>query len=47
MASHNVQTIGLSFGGTCQFETGVKADYTAPPPQYETFSSTFNGSPTP
>jgi len=36
-AIRNVQTIGLSFGGDCFFETGVQAD-----PTPETFSSTFN-----
>ena len=35
-AIHKVQTIGLSFGGDCFFETGVQADQTP-----ETFSSTF------
>jgi len=42
-AIRNVQTIGLSFGGECFFETGVRADYTSPPTTaYETFSSTFS-----
>jgi len=41
-AIHKVQSIGLSFGGDCFFETGVRAVYptTAPPP-YEMFHSTF------
>jgi hypothetical protein len=45
-AIRKVQTIGLSFGGNCFFETGVVANYpaTAPPP-YETFSSTFGETP--
>jgi len=44
-AIRNVQEIGLSFGGTCFFETGVKAIYPAnTPPPYEVFSSTFNES---
>jgi hypothetical protein len=41
-AIHNVQAIGLSFGGDCFFETGVVADYLSPPPPYETFSSSFS-----
>ena len=36
IAASKVQEIGLSFGGDCFFETGVKAD--APP---ESFSSSF------
>jgi hypothetical protein len=44
-AIHKVQAIGLSFGGDCFFETGVKADYTPPPPPHEQFSSTFTESP--
>jgi hypothetical protein len=44
-AIRKVQTIGLSFGGNCFFETGVVANYTAAPPPYETFSSTFSESP--
>jgi hypothetical protein len=44
-AIHNVQTIGLSFGGDCFFETGVVADYLSAPPPYETFSSSFSESP--
>lgn len=44
-AIRNVQEIGLSFGGECFFETGVKADYPAgSPPPYETFSSNFSES---
>jgi hypothetical protein len=43
-AISHVQEIGLSFGGECFFETGVKADYLAPPPPYEQFSSTFGES---
>jgi hypothetical protein len=43
-AIRNVQEIGLSFGGECFFETGVKADYPAGPPPYEMFSSDFNES---
>jgi len=40
----HVQEIGLSFGGECFFETGVKADYpVGTPPPYERFSSTFRG----
>jgi hypothetical protein len=35
-ATHKVQTVGLSFGGECFFETGVQASSTP-----ETFSSTF------
>jgi hypothetical protein len=42
-ATQNVQAIGLSFGGTCFFETGVTAVYpTGTPPQYEVFSSKFS-----
>jgi hypothetical protein len=44
-ASDQVQTIGLSFGGDCFFETGVKAVYSAPPPTYEQFSSNFTETP--
>jgi len=44
-AIHNVQSVGLSFGGVCFFETGVKADYTDPPPPYQQFSSNFTESP--
>jgi hypothetical protein len=41
-AIRRVQTIGLSFGGECFFETGVVAGYpTGTPPPYEIFSSTF------
>jgi hypothetical protein len=36
-AIHKVQTVGLSFGGECFFETGVQAVGTP-----ETFSSTFS-----
>ena len=43
-AIHNVQSVGLSFGGECFFETGVKADYAGAPPPYEQFSSTFSES---
>jgi hypothetical protein len=44
-AIQHVQTIGLSFGGECFFETGVTADYgTATPPPYENFSSNFSES---
>jgi hypothetical protein len=43
-ATRNVQEIGLSFGGECFFETGVKADYPAGPPPYEMFSSNFSES---
>lgn len=42
LAIQNVQTIGLSFGGECFFETGVTAVYSAAPPPYETFSSQFS-----
>jgi hypothetical protein len=41
-ASQNVQTVGLSFGGECFFETGVTANYTTPPPPYEMFTSNFS-----
>jgi hypothetical protein len=43
-ATHNVQTVGLSFGGECFFETGVTAEYPSdmPPPPYEVFSSNFS-----
>jgi hypothetical protein len=44
-AIHNVQAIGLSFGGHCFFETGVVADYLSAPPPYENFSSSFSESP--
>jgi hypothetical protein len=45
-AIHNVQTVGLSFGGLCFFETGVKAEYaSSPPPPYEVFSSDFSETP--
>jgi hypothetical protein len=40
-AIQNVQTVGLSFGGECFFETGVVAEYSAAPPPYEVFFSTF------
>ena len=47
-AIHNVQTVGLSFGGECFFETGVTAEYpSGTPPPYEMFSSTFSETPTP
>ena len=47
-AIHKVQTIGLSFGGECFFETGVTAEYpSGSPPPYEMFSSTFSETPTP
>jgi hypothetical protein len=41
-ATQNVQAIGLSFGGTCFFETGVTAVYPGIPPPDEVFSSTFS-----
>ena len=42
-AIRHVQTIGLSFGGECFFETGVTAVYPAGnPPPYEAFSSSFS-----
>ena len=41
-ATQNVQAIGLSFGGTCFFETGVTAVYPGTPPPYEIFSSQFS-----
>lgn len=41
-ATQNVQAIGLSFGGTYFFETGVTADYSGTPPPYEFFSSQFS-----
>jgi len=44
-AIHNVQTVGLSFGGLCFFETGVTADPSSTAD--ETFSSTFSEMPTP
>jgi hypothetical protein len=37
-AIRHVQTVGLSFGGVCFFETGVTPD---PSTTDETFSSTF------
>jgi len=44
-ATQNVQTIGLSFGGDCFFETGVQAEYPAgTPPPFEMFSSNFSES---
>lgn len=43
-AISHVQQIGLSFGGECFFETGVKADYPAAPPPDEQFSSSFSES---
>jgi hypothetical protein len=45
-AIHNVQTVGLSFGGLCFFETGVNAVYpssTSEPD--EVFSSNFSETP--
>ena len=45
-AIHNVQTVGLSFGGLCFFETGVTAEYpSGTPPPYEMFSSDFSETP--
>ena len=44
-AIRHVQTIGLSFGGECFFETGVVAGYSGTPPPYEVFSSSFSESP--
>jgi hypothetical protein len=45
-AIREVQTVGLSFGGTCFFETGVQAQYPAGnPPPPEVFSSEFSESP--
>jgi len=41
-AIHNVQTVGLSFGGLCFFETGVTAVYPSTPSSYEVFSSNFS-----
>ena len=47
-AIHHVQTVGLSFGGLCFFETGVTAEYpSGTPPPDEVFSSTFSEMPTP
>jgi len=45
-AIQKVQTVGLSFGGLCFFETGVTAMYpsTTPPPD-EVFSSNFSETP--
>ena len=39
-AIHNVQTVGLSFGGLCFFETGVTVDPSTT--SDEMFSSTFS-----
>jgi hypothetical protein len=44
-AIRNVQTVGLSFGGECFFETGVTAVYPSTPPPYEVFSSDFSETP--
>jgi hypothetical protein len=44
-AIQNVQTVGLSFGGECFFETGVTAVYPSTPPPYEVFSSDFSETP--
>ena len=45
-AIHNVQTVGLSFGGLCFFETGVTAMYpSGDPPPDEVFSSDFSEMP--
>lgn len=45
-AIQNVQTVGLSFGGECFFETGVTAVFSSSmPPPPETFSSTFSETP--
>jgi hypothetical protein len=45
-AIHNVQTVGLSFGGLCFFETGVTAMYpSGTPPPDEVFSSDFSETP--
>jgi len=44
-AIQKVQTVGLSFGGECFFETGVTADPSSTAD--ETFSSTFSEMPTP
>jgi len=45
-AIHNVQTVGLSFGGLCFFETGVTAMYpSGNPPPDEVFSSNFSETP--
>ena len=41
-AIQNVQTVGLSFGGLCFFETGVTAVYPSTTPPYEVFSSNFS-----
>ncbi len=42
-AIQNVQTVGLSFGGLCFFETGVTAEYpSGTQPPYEVFSSDFS-----
>jgi hypothetical protein len=46
-AIHNVQTVGLSFGGLCFFETGVTAEYPPNTAPDEMFSSTFSETPTP
>ena len=42
-AIHNVQTVGLSFGGLCFFETGVTVDPSTT--SDEMFSSTFSETP--
>jgi hypothetical protein len=47
-AIQKVQTVGLSFGGECFFETGVTAMYpSGNPPPDEVFSSDFRETPTP
>ena len=44
-AIHHVQTVGLSFGGLCFFETGVTVDPSTT--SDEMFSSNFSEMPTP
>ncbi len=45
-AIQKVQTVGLSFGGECFFETGVTAEYpSGTPPPYEMFSTNFSETP--
>jgi hypothetical protein len=45
-AIQKVQTVGLSFGGLCFFETGVTAIYpSSTPPPDEVFSSDFSETP--
>jgi hypothetical protein len=43
-ATHKVQTVGLSFGGECFFETGVTEFPSSTTPD-ETFSNVFTETP--